>query len=171
VPDPALTIVSSSGLRGSGEDIHAVTLYELIALSKNPLYNRLLWLKLGEIENGLLKDDVNAFEEKKVYYREKLLRCIGMEECIEKKRPKPYWFVLTRFAPGDWGMTKIEPWPPAYEYFKEVLLPALFPVIINTPRGPRNRGRGIRNNPFARAEAPGYFMGAVFPLLCDGSST
>ncbi len=136
VPDPELNIVPSDGLSGPWEEWEIVTLYDLIALSKDPLYNRLLFLKLGELQSGLLSDDIRAFEDKKEYYKEKLRRCIGMEDCIKNGRPRPYWFVLTRFAPGDWGMTKIEPWPPAYEYFKEVLPPELFRRITGTPVDP-----------------------------------
>ena len=74
VPDPELNVVPPGGLRGPDEELGIVSLYRLIALSKNPLYDRLLWLKLGEIEDGLLKDDIRAFEEKKQYYYEKLPR-------------------------------------------------------------------------------------------------
>jgi hypothetical protein len=136
VPDPELKIVPAHDVPGQWNDGGDVDLYRLIALSKAPEYSRLLWLKLEELQNGLLKGDIEAFEEKKRYYYDKLLGCIGMESCINNGRPQPYWFILTKFAPNDWGMTKIDPWPPPYEHFKEVLPPALFDKITRVPVDP-----------------------------------
>ena len=122
----------------AGEEQDA-NLYRLIRLIQVPEFNKLLLLKLHELKDGSLKREIEAYKAKQAYYYKKLFwdqRRKRKKRIKNNSRPPLYWFVLTKFAPADWGMTVIDPWPPAYEPFKEILPGMVFSLFTLTPVHP-----------------------------------
>jgi len=128
-----------SGQPVEAEDERDANLYRLIQLIQIPEFNKLLLLKLHELKDGSLKREIDAYKGKQAYYYKKL--CWDLRRKRKKRfkntgRPPLYWFELTKFAPADWGMTRIDPWPPAYEPFKEILPEMVFSLFTLTPVHP-----------------------------------
>ncbi|MCP5107959.1 MAG: hypothetical protein GY950_31510 [bacterium] len=118
------------------DDETDVILFLLIMKSRLPEFNKLMMLKLEELKGGLLKDEIAAYMAKKEYYH----KILPLQECMNGSDnggcSRPYWFVLSKFFPDDWGMTKIDPWPPAFQPHKEILPESLFPDITGTAVDP-----------------------------------
>jgi len=116
-----------------------VNLYRLIQLIQIPEFNKLILLKLHELCDGSQKREIEAYKVKYAYYYKKLfwdLRRKRKKKIRNKGRPVLYWFVLTKFAPADWGMTVIDPQPPDYENFKDILPGMVFCLFNHTPVHP-----------------------------------
>lgn len=47
--------------------------------------------------------------------------------------PRPYWFMLSKLKPNDWGLTNLYPPYPPVDTHKEILPPSLFKKITDTP--------------------------------------
>jgi hypothetical protein len=111
-----ITPAEFSNQPDNGQD---ADLYRLIKLSQLPEFNKLLKLKLAEIKDGILKEEVNRYEENKSDNLGLLYLC--QLNRMEGKNLGPHWFILSKFKAGDWGLTRIYPWPPACEQHKQIL--------------------------------------------------
>lgn len=111
-------------------------LYRLIALSRVQEFNEILKLKLKELREGRFREQIARYQAKKEYYFEKLSRYFIRNSDKRRCNTQPYQFVLSKFAPGDWGMTKIFPWPPPFQPHKEVLPESLHESLTSTPVDP-----------------------------------
>ncbi len=115
-----------------------VNIYELIDRSHVPEFNRILALKLEEIKNGELKADIEAYKNKVNRYKKALIggEWGGPKRGDENEYPRLYWFELSKFAMGDWGITKLDPWPPPIEPYYELLPPNIISYITQITADP-----------------------------------
>jgi len=120
-------------MTGEVKDKH-VNIYELVEHSHVPGFNRILALKLEEIKSGELKADIEAYKEKiKVYKLALLFLRMRLKQGNEDMYPRLYWFELSKFAEGDWGITLLEPCPPPYEPYYEILPTDIYQAITRVP--------------------------------------
>jgi len=112
-----------------------VNIYELVEHSHVPDFNRILALKLEEIKSGVLKADIEAYKNKVNLYKGVLFGRAGsgLKEGNEDRYPRLYWFELSKFAEDDWGITIIDPWPPPFEPYYEILPPDIIQAITLVP--------------------------------------
>jgi hypothetical protein len=90
-----------------------VNIYNLIKLAHIPEINYILRETMASIEDGPLTGTVTKYQEKvKRVYRKLYLDVVtGQLKRLEPAYPLLYWFEITPFASGDWGLTTISPWP------------------------------------------------------------
>lgn len=136
-PDPASTDEEAQeetiSIEKKTADDKDVNLYWLIALSKIPEFNKLLMLKLEELNDGLFKKEIKTYKAAKLYYYKTLFQHLEGEKIYMQ----PYWFVLSKFNSSQWGISNITPWPPAHETHKDILPDSLFEMLIDTPVNPK----------------------------------
>lgn len=111
-------------------------LYRLIQLSRVQEFNEILKLKLKELWEGRFKEQIACYLARKKYYLEKFHRYFVQRSNGNRFSTQPYQFVLSKFAPGDWGMTEISPSPPPFQPQKEVLPESLHQRLTSTPVDP-----------------------------------
>jgi hypothetical protein len=100
-----------------------VNLYELIRFSHVPEVNRIFSLKLEELKNGELEENIDTYKSRhEKYFQAMFTGFSRREKKLEKKGyPRLYWFDLSKFASADWGMTRIRPWPSPVEPYYIIL--------------------------------------------------
>jgi hypothetical protein len=112
-------------------DGYDVNVNGLLALSRNPEFNKWLWLKLEELKN-IFSEDIDAYKTAKAHYRKALLADLKVEE---GKRP-PYWFEFTKYAPASWFMTKLDPMPPVFEPRHEAIPYVMLKMMLQYEPNP-----------------------------------
>ncbi len=107
-------------------------LYALIDKAQLAYFNRLLGYKL-EWAKVVMKEAVDIYTTRQESIKQRLFYDLIEKRKKEEVSPYPpvYWFELTTFAPGDWGMTKISPWPPDFMTYYENLSPDVIAGITD----------------------------------------
>jgi hypothetical protein len=92
-------------------------IYDLIKLSHIPEINHPLKLTLAGIEDGPLTESVKAYKKETDLLMEQLFtqELINQLRDPENIYPPLYWFELSAYRSDDWGLTLIDPSPPAHD--------------------------------------------------------
>jgi hypothetical protein len=122
----------------AGMEKNSVNIYDLVKLVHIPEVNQVLRETLEGIENGPLSESVRLYDEKVTgYYRELYVEPVAAE--LKKSKlayPLAYWFECAPFASGDWGLTKISPWPTEVDPYFVVLPQDVIDRMKNHPTEP-----------------------------------
>jgi hypothetical protein len=119
IPNPGDVEITPAEFSNEPDNGQDVDLYRLIKLSQLPEFNKLLKLKLGEIKDGVLMEEVSRYEAEKSYYLDLLPVCLAPR--VMGKSLGAYLFILSKFKPDDWSLTRISPWPSPCEQHKQIL--------------------------------------------------
>lgn len=133
-PPPGLK-VTPARFSPQPENGGGVNLYTLIALLRLPELSKLLMLKLEELKDGPLREEIAAHLARKEHLLDVLPAYLRSSNG-HGGGPAPYGFVLSRFAPGDWSPTRIVPRPEAPEQHQRLLPPAVIKQLIQIPTDP-----------------------------------
>lgn len=122
--------------QGDAVEGEGVNLYRLLDFWKVPEFKKLLMYKIAELQNGRLSRNIKNFKKRKDQYSGLLYQPLQKIKDAQTGGPQPYFFVLTRWAPGDWGMTRVYPFPSEHGSHREILPPSLFKHMIGFPVNP-----------------------------------
>jgi hypothetical protein len=117
------------------KDDNDVNLFRVMDLWRLPTYDELLRLKFFELKSAL-KKEIRSYEQKRDYYRGTLLKHRVSRKRIDKESPQPYWFIMTKYSPGCWRVSGIDPLPQLHDIHQDILGIILFNIVTNTPVDP-----------------------------------
>jgi hypothetical protein len=121
---------------GETDESKDVNLYRLIRLARLPVFNEMLKWELRQLKEERLKAEIDAYDNYKLYMWATWIMDFKRKKRFENGCPRPYFFKLTKFSPADFGMTGINPWPPPYEHYKELLPEPLIKYLTDIPVDP-----------------------------------
>ncbi len=93
-----------------------IVLYDLYKLMEFNEFNKCMALKIGQLVGDELQECIAEYRRKKDTRLQELARDLLQEDEAPGKESYPpiYKFELTQFGKDDWGVTELDPYPPAH---------------------------------------------------------
>ena len=121
------------------DDPGDVSLYNLVAAPQSESVGEIMHLRMQQTEKYEFRDEVKDYLSRLDQIRQtltaKALREIGRSSEDKNAYPPIYWFEISPFSQGDWGITHIDPMPrfmSFYNILPDVIVSALHSIVKET---------------------------------------